>query len=167
MNNTRLLSFELFHQFVNFYLAPSGITHLSIYSSKALLLSLGRFFSFLILYTVGRTPWMGDQPVARPKSTHRTTQTQNKCRQTSMPWVGFESTIPAFEREKTVHALDRAAIVIVSDVTYWTIIRPLISLVLTASNHKSYCSSLVHFFDGATIIRCHSTDAVQRTLSPN
>jgi hypothetical protein len=29
-----------------------------------------------------------------------------------MPWVGFEPTIPEFERAKTVHALDRAAIVI-------------------------------------------------------
>jgi hypothetical protein len=36
------------------------------------------FFSFLILYTVGRTPWTGDRPVARPLPTHRTTQTQNK-----------------------------------------------------------------------------------------
>jgi hypothetical protein len=26
-----------------------------------------------------------------------------------MPQAGFEPTIPAFEREKTVHALDRAA----------------------------------------------------------
>jgi hypothetical protein len=29
-----------------------------------------------------------------------------------MPWVGFERTIPVFEPEKTVHASDRAAIVI-------------------------------------------------------
>jgi hypothetical protein len=29
-----------------------------------------------------------------------------------MPLVGFEPTIPAFERAKTVHALDRAATVI-------------------------------------------------------
>jgi hypothetical protein len=29
-----------------------------------------------------------------------------------MPYVGFETTIPAFERAKTVHALDRAATVI-------------------------------------------------------
>jgi hypothetical protein len=29
--------------------------------------------------------------------------------QTSMPWLGFEPTIPASERTKTVHALDRAA----------------------------------------------------------
>jgi hypothetical protein len=35
--------------------------------------------------TVGRTPWMGDQLVARPLPTLRTTQTQNKRTQTSMP----------------------------------------------------------------------------------
>jgi hypothetical protein len=29
-----------------------------------------------------------------------------------MPWVGFELTIPVFERAKMVHALDRAATVI-------------------------------------------------------
>jgi hypothetical protein len=29
-----------------------------------------------------------------------------------MPLVGFEPTIPAFERAKTVHALDRSATVI-------------------------------------------------------
>jgi hypothetical protein len=75
------------------------------------LLGLGSFFSFLILYTVGRTPWTGDQPVARPLPTRRTTQTQ-KRKQTSMPRVGFELTIPLFERAKTVHALDRAATVI-------------------------------------------------------
>jgi hypothetical protein len=60
-------------------------------------------FQFLdLLYTVGRTPWMGDQPVTRPLPAHRTPQTQNKCTQTSMPQVGFESTIPAFEQTKTV-----------------------------------------------------------------
>jgi hypothetical protein len=36
------------------------------------LLGLGRFFSFLLPYTVGRTPWKGDQPIARPLPTHRT-----------------------------------------------------------------------------------------------
>jgi hypothetical protein len=39
----------------------------------------------LILYTVGRTPWTSDQPVARPLPIHRTTQTQNKGTQTFMP----------------------------------------------------------------------------------
>jgi hypothetical protein len=35
-----------------------------------LLLDLGRFFSFLILYTVSSTPWTGDQPVARCLPAH-------------------------------------------------------------------------------------------------
>jgi hypothetical protein len=39
------------------------------------LLDLGRFFSFLILYTVGRTLWTGDQPVVRPLPTHNNTNT--------------------------------------------------------------------------------------------
>jgi hypothetical protein len=39
------------------------------------LLGLGPFFSFLIFYTDGRTPWTGNQPVARPLPAHRTTQT--------------------------------------------------------------------------------------------
>jgi hypothetical protein len=43
---------------------------------------------------------------------NRTPQTQIKRIQTSMPWVGFEPTIPALERGKTVQALDRAATVI-------------------------------------------------------
>jgi hypothetical protein len=76
------------------------------------LLGLGRFFSFFISYAVGRTPWTGDQSVARPLSAHRTAQTQNKHTQTSMPQVGFELTIPVFERAKTVHTLGRATTVI-------------------------------------------------------
>jgi hypothetical protein len=39
-----------------------------VLGSTALLLGLGLFFSSLIWYTVGRTPWTGDQPVARPRS---------------------------------------------------------------------------------------------------
>jgi hypothetical protein len=52
--------------------------YLSIYGSTVLLLDLGRFFSIVILYTVGRTPWERDQPVVRPLPTHRITQTQKK-----------------------------------------------------------------------------------------
>jgi hypothetical protein len=40
------------------------------------LLGLDRFFNFSSLYTVGRIPWTGDQAVARPLPTHRTTQTE-------------------------------------------------------------------------------------------
>jgi hypothetical protein len=88
--------------------------YLSIYLSTALQPFFGPWplFSSLILYTVGRTPWTGDQPVARPLPIHKTTQTQNKRTRTSMPQVGFELTIPVFERAKTVHALDRAVTVI-------------------------------------------------------
>jgi hypothetical protein len=57
-------------------------------------------------------PWTSDQPVARPLPAHRATQTQNKRIHTSMSRVGFERTIPVFERGKTVHDLDRAATVI-------------------------------------------------------
>jgi hypothetical protein len=85
------------------------IMYLGLYTS---LLDLGRFFSFLILSIIGRTLWTGDQPAPRPLPTRRTTQTQSKCTQTYMPWVGFERTDPAFGRAKTVHVLDCAATVI-------------------------------------------------------
>jgi hypothetical protein len=77
-----------------------------------------RFVSlqFLNPRTVGGTPWMGDQPVVRPLAI----QTQNKHGQTSMPCVGFEPTIPAFERAKTVHALDRATTAIGTPFTKMT-----------------------------------------------
>jgi hypothetical protein len=66
------------------------------------LLDPGLFFSFVIISTDSRIPWMSEQPVTRPLPTHRTTQTQNKSTQTSMPWVGFELTIPALQRTATV-----------------------------------------------------------------
>jgi hypothetical protein len=63
-------------------------------------------------FTDGRTLWMSVQLVARPLPKHKTTQTQNKhIHQTPMSCVGFKPTIPASEREKTVHALDRSATV--------------------------------------------------------
>jgi hypothetical protein len=68
--------------------------------------SVKRFVSlqFLNLKTVGKTPSQG-------RYLHRTIQTLNKRTQISMRRVGFEPTIPVFERAKTVHALDRAAAV--------------------------------------------------------
>jgi hypothetical protein len=64
---------------------------------------LGRFFSFSILYTVDRSSWTG---ISRRKAA---TYTQNKRTQIPMPRVGFEATIPVFERAKTFHALGRTA----------------------------------------------------------
>jgi hypothetical protein len=69
----------------------TGSHYLWLYSP---LLNLGCFFSFLILYTVGRPA----------------TYTQNSTnRHPCLEWG--EPTIPVFERAKTVHALDRAATV--------------------------------------------------------
>jgi hypothetical protein len=68
-------------------------------------------FQFLDLLQSRWDSWMGDQHVARPLPAHRQHK-QNKCTQTSMPEVGFESLLPVFERAKTVHALDRAAFLI-------------------------------------------------------
>jgi hypothetical protein len=44
-------------------------------------------FQFLNLYRVGRTPWTGDQPVARPLPTHRTTKNRiNAHRHPCLEW---------------------------------------------------------------------------------
>jgi hypothetical protein len=51
------------------FCVPLPLTYRWLYSP---LLDFGRFFSFLILYTVGRTPWMEDQHVARPLPKHGT-----------------------------------------------------------------------------------------------
>jgi hypothetical protein len=80
------------------------------HGSTALCLSLAAFFGFLILYTVGTTPWKGTSP-----SQGRYTQykhTQNKRTRTSMSRVGFETTTLVFERAKTFHGVDREATVI-------------------------------------------------------
>jgi hypothetical protein len=101
---------EVFSEYFGF---PSQFSFLSfsLYDSIAFW-TFTPFFSFLILHTIGRTPWTGDQPVARPLPTHGTTQTQNKRTQTSMPQAGFEPMTAVFERAKTVRASDRATTVI-------------------------------------------------------
>jgi hypothetical protein len=53
-----------------------------------------RFSSFLILYTVGMTPWTGDQPVVRSLPTRQQKHRING--QPSMPRMEFEPTIPMF-----------------------------------------------------------------------
>jgi hypothetical protein len=91
---------------IKYYAMKSEIIYLSICLSVALqpLWTL-TVFQFLNLYTVGRTPCTGEQPVARSLPTHRKTETENKCTQPFMPRVEFETTIPVFERAKTVHDL--------------------------------------------------------------
>jgi hypothetical protein len=53
-----------------------------------------------------------DRGSARCRAAVRTTQTQNKHIQTSMPQVGFEPMVSVFEQVKTVRALDRATTLI-------------------------------------------------------
>jgi hypothetical protein len=79
-------------------------------------------FQFLNLYVLGRTLWAGDQPAAGRPPTHRTTETQNKRTETSMPRVGFGTTILVFERAKMILFLDRAATVTGNEKTVVTII---------------------------------------------
>jgi hypothetical protein len=62
--------------------------HSSINDSTALCWALLQFRNHFC--TVGRTPWTGDQPVARPLPTHRTTHTQ-----TSMLLSGIRSHDPS------------------------------------------------------------------------
>jgi hypothetical protein len=60
----------------------------------------------------------------RPSQSHYLNTGQHKHRinaythQTSMPWVGFELTLPASKRAKTVHASDRTATVTGSEYIY-------------------------------------------------
>jgi hypothetical protein len=78
--------------YISTYLCIYPSIHLPIHPSIHLYIHLWLYspcepwplFQFLNLYTVGRTPWTGEQPVARPLPTHRTTQTQNKSTQTWM-----------------------------------------------------------------------------------
>jgi hypothetical protein len=54
----------------------------------------------------------GRSPRRKAATYTQNNTTQNKRTQTPMSRVGFEPTIQMFERAKTVHALDSAAIVI-------------------------------------------------------
>jgi hypothetical protein len=72
--------------------------------------SVKRFFSLQLLNLRHSVGLLGR--VISQSQVRYLTQTQNKHKRTSMPRVGFEPTIPAVERTKTVHALDHAASVI-------------------------------------------------------
>jgi hypothetical protein len=71
--NNILISSPYLPESTQNWLSSSSSSSSWLYTS---FLGLGRFFSFLILYTAGSTPWMGDEPVARPLRTYRTAQTE-------------------------------------------------------------------------------------------
>jgi hypothetical protein len=53
-----------------------GFIYLFIYGFTVPLSGLGDFFQFFYFYTVARTSWTGDQPVARPLLTQEDTNTE-------------------------------------------------------------------------------------------
>jgi hypothetical protein len=67
-------------------------------------------FSFLILD--GRYDSLDGGSACHKAATCTGHHKQNKRTQTSIPWVGFEPTIPVFELAKTVHTLDRSSTVV-------------------------------------------------------
>jgi hypothetical protein len=73
MLSARLLGSPSLAEFVPLTRTESG--NLSINGSTALCWALAaRAFQFRnLFYTVGGTPWTGDEPVARPLPTRRTT----------------------------------------------------------------------------------------------
>jgi hypothetical protein len=89
LNVTSAMCFDLISSSLGRYF---NIIYLSIYLSihplRVLLLDLDRFFRFLILYTVGRTPWTGYQPVARPLPTQKNT---NRINAHSHPYLEWDS----------------------------------------------------------------------------
>jgi hypothetical protein len=63
-------------------------------------------------YIFGRTPWAGDLLVARPLPVHKHRKTHTPTQTLNIHALsGVRIHIPASERGKTVHALDRSATV--------------------------------------------------------
>jgi hypothetical protein len=133
--------------------------------------TLAVFFQFLNIYTAGSSPWAGDQPVARPLPTHRTTQTHNKRTQISMTRVRFVPTIPMFERGKTVHALDHAApwsTICMSTETKYTCMHKKIKthkwtgllIHLSPDYLRLSCSYIVHLVGVSTLLNMDQTPSV-------
>jgi hypothetical protein len=68
MGSQRLTAWAMARPYLSIYLFIYLSICLSVYLSMAL-----QPFSFLILYTVDRTPWTRDQPAIRPLPSHRIT----------------------------------------------------------------------------------------------
>jgi hypothetical protein len=94
-------------EFVCLFFFCSSVPSIALYGCRGF-----SFYSFNH-FTDGRTPW---RVISSSKGLYLNTW-QHKHRintythQTSMPWLGFEPTIPASERANTVHPLDRSVIV--------------------------------------------------------
>jgi hypothetical protein len=126
---------------------------LAIYGSTALV-DLARFFSF----SVGRTPRMGISP-SQGRYLHTEQHKQNKRTQTSMSRVGFEPTIPVFERAKTVHSIDSAATVIY-------LLHLLIHITLPFMSKSPMCSHHFTHSDYSFVCLCHLSTHTTYPVNP-
>jgi hypothetical protein len=74
------------------------------------------YATFSVSWSYTQSVWLlGRGSTRRKASAYAQNNTNTEWKhtvQTSMPWVGFEPTIPAFERAKPVNGLDCAATVI-------------------------------------------------------
>jgi hypothetical protein len=113
------------------------------------LLGPGLCFSFVILYTVGRTPWTGDQPVTRPLPTHRTVQTKNKRTQTSNASSGIRTHVPSVRADEDSSCLSGGATVI----RFSNILRTLISF-LSENSEISLRTCHAHRFTVSYLLVC-------------
>jgi hypothetical protein len=93
--------------------------------------------------------------VSDPSQGRYLTQKHIKHKQTSMPRVGFKPTIPAFERAKTVHALDRAATVIGG------------SRIIRRKNREKYQNYFLLFLQKQFDFSWHRMAAIQLTVATN
>jgi hypothetical protein len=80
-----------------------------ISSSTALCWALFSSVS-LSFYADGKTPWISSSQGLYLHTGQHKHRINTYKYETSMPFMGFEPTIPASERAKTVHALDRSAL---------------------------------------------------------
>jgi hypothetical protein len=74
----------------------------------------GQLYLYLS-YTVGRTPWTGDHPVAMSLPTHRTTHTQNTSKHTDIyASSGIRTHDPTVQAEEDGSCL--SAVTVISNV---------------------------------------------------
>jgi hypothetical protein len=86
-----------------------------IYLSVALQSFVGPWPLFQFLYPLTQSVGLLGRGISPSQDRYLRTEQR---KQISLPEVGFEPTIPLFERTKTVHAFDRAATVIGISVYY-------------------------------------------------
>jgi hypothetical protein len=105
--SSNILTYSLIHLHIHWvtHTINHSLIHQRLYTS---LLGPGLFFSFVI-FVFTQTVGLLGRGIGPSQGLYLQT---GQHKQIYIPWVGFEPMIQAFERLKTVHALDRAVTVI-------------------------------------------------------